>query len=272
MENRYLILIDEQNQEATLQKLKITLCKDGFNLIYEQVNPLLSEFQERKDGDVTISIDKVMDKIKSIPFFKYADSIACDYNLVPDINGFDIICKIREQNYKVSKKIILYSAGIDAVISEILFQKNGNDYKKEQLRVLFNTNKQLIKDKIDDDIEGLVHSLSLTSDVNFQDQVDKLQKITTSNIHFVKRDDYFNEVLENIKKEQEFNFENVLTEWFHKRNKDTFNYLFPKYKGKTFGEIAVEIESKSSESIQFKKDLIEQIIAYLAKINELEDA
>ncbi len=272
MENRYLILIDEQNQDTTLQRLKDTLHIDGFNLVFEQVNPQMPEFQERKDGDVTISIDKIIQKISNIPFFKYADTIACDYNLVPDINGFDIICKIRELNYKLNKKVILYSAGIEAVISEIIFQKNEVEYKKDQLKKLFSTNKKLIKEKIDHDIEGIVNSLNINVDNNFEEQLDKLQKITTSNILFVKRDDYFKEVLTNINKVKDFNFENELTEWFHKRNEDTFNYLFPKYKGKTFGEIAIELESKNSNSIQFKKDLIEQIIAYLVTINELEDA
>lgn len=272
MENRYLILIDEQNQDTTLQRLKSTLHNDGFNLVFEQVNPQMPEFQERKDGDVTISIDKIIQKINGIPFFKYADTIACDYNLVPDINGFDIICKIRELNYKLNKKVILYSAGIEAVISEIIFQKNEVEYKKEQLKKLFTTNKKLIKEKIDNDIEGIIKNIDITIDNNFEDQVDKLQKITTSNILFVKRDDYFKEVLANINKEKEFNFENELTEWFHKRNEDTFNYLFPKYTGKTFGEIAIELESKNSNSNQFKKDLIEQIIAYLVTINGLENA
>ena len=272
MENKYLVLVDEQNQDTTLQKLKDSLHEDGFNLVFEQINPQMPEFQERKDGDVTISIDKVMQKISNIPFFRYADTIACDYNLVPDINGFDIICKIRELNYKLNKKIILYSAGIEAVISEIIFQKDEVEFKKDQLKKLFTTNKKLIKEKIDSDIDGIVKDLNITVDNNFEDQVNKLQKITTSNILFVKRDDYFKEVLTNINKEKEFNFENELTEWFHKRNEDTFNYLFPKYIGKTFGEIAIELESKSSNSIQFKKDLIEQIIAYLVTINKLENA
>jgi len=272
MENKYLVLVDEQNQDTTLQKLKDSLHEDGFNLVFEQINPQMPEFQERKDGDVTISIDKVMQKISNIPFFRYADTIACDYNLVPDINGFDIICKIRELNYKLNKKIILYSAGIEAVISEIIFQKDEVEFKKDQLKKLFTTNKKLIKEKIDSDIDGIVKDLNITVDNNFEEQVDKLQKITTSNILFVKRNDYFKEVLANINKEKEFNFENELTEWFHKRNEDTFNYLFPKYSGRTFGEIAVEIESKSANSVQFKKDLIEQIIAYLVTINELEDA
>lgn len=272
MVDKYLILIDEQNQDTTISSLKNVLRNDGINLIYEQINPQLPEFQVRVNGDITISIEKIKQKINNIPFFKYADTIACDYNLVPEINGFDIICIIRDLNYKLNKKIILYSAGIEEVISEIVFQKGSIEYQKEKLKQIFISNKKMIKDKIDTDIDGIIRGLDINIDTNFEQQIKKLEKITTSNIHFIKRDYYFEEVVKNIKKEKDFDFDTELTEWFHKRDQDVFNNLFMKYKGKRFGEIATELESKSHNSIEFKKELIEQIIAYLSTINGLENA
>lgn len=76
-------------------------------------------------------------------------------------------------------------------------------------------------------------------------------------------------LFKHIKKEKEFNFEDELVKWFFLRKEDTFNYLFPKYRGKKFEEIALCLQSNTLDSIEFKKDLIEQIISYLSSINDL---
>lgn len=231
MERKYLILIDEQSQDYTLKSIKKSLKNDGIDLIYKELNPVNSL---KRAGDGKLYFNEVDFKkiLEDIEFFKFADKILCDYNLIADVvTGYDIIKIIRELGYNKNKQIILYSAEIGGVIKSILL-----------------------------------------SDDNFEKQKEALVNLVENNIDFINRPGYDQEVIKAIKKNPEFDFESELIKWFHNRNNDTFNYLFPKYQGKSFGEIAIELESKSTDSIQFKKDLIEQIIAYLVTINELENA
>lgn len=268
MEDKYLILVDEQLQRSTIEKIKNLLKSEGINLIYEYINPNAAEFQQRTAGKISINKEKIVHKITNISYFKYSDTIACDYNLVPpDINGFDIICELRKHGYKTSKQIILYSAGIDTVISEILFD---NTSERERFKQILTSHKKIIKTNIDKNIDKILDKVEFNLSGNLNAQIKKLELITTSNINFVKREDYSEAVIKNMKKESEFSFENELSEWLHKRGNDTFNNSFPPYVGKKFSELAKEIEGKTHKSILFKKELVEQIISYLGKINGIE--
>ena len=230
MIQKHLLLIDENPQKDTLKTIKDTLRKDGIDLVYEEINP--KNYTKRaSDGNVGFDTDKFKSKIESIDYFRYADLILTDYNLIKDvINGYEIINIIRELNFDRNKKMILYSAKIDTVISEIL--KTDSDFELQKFNLI---------------------------------------NLISNNIEFIKRDGYLEEVIKAIKAQPDFDFEQELIKWFYKRDKDVFNYLFPKYSGRSFGEIAKEIEANSQISIEFKKDLIEQIIAYLVTINGLEN-
>lgn len=230
MIQKYLVLIDEKPQLDTLTNIKNILRNDEIDLIYEEFNP--TNYQLRlSDGNIIFDKDKFVQDISNLEYFKNLDSIVCDYNLIKDvINGFEVIKIIKEINTTYKKQIILYSAQIKEVISNIL---TGS---------------------------------------TFEDQKNSLTSLINCNIEFIKREGYDQEVIKNIKKEKEFDFEYELIKWFYKRDKDIFNYLFPKYQGKNFGEIAKELEGKTSDSVDFKKELIEQIIAYLSTINDLESA
>jgi|LakMenE01Jun11ns_1017448.scaffolds.fasta_scaffold9911974_2 hypothetical protein len=231
MIQKYLILIDEQAQSSTLEKIKNSLKNDGIDLIYKELNPV--NFQKRvSNGSLDFDVESFKGALLKIEYFKFAGLILCDYNLIANVvNGYDIINIIRELNYSNKKKIILYSAKIEGVISDIL-----------------------------------------TKNPEFEKQKENLTRLINCNIEFIKRDGYYQEAIRYIKREPEFDFEIELIKWFYMRNDDTFNYLFPKYKGRTFGSIAVELEQKSSTSIQFKKELIEQIVSYLSSLNDLKDA
>ncbi|HRA73263.1 MAG TPA: hypothetical protein PLB11_10635 [Flavobacterium sp.] len=231
MIQKHLILIDEQPQATTLEKIKNILKKDGIELIYKEINPV--SYQKRDaSGNLDFDTENFKKAIIEIEYFKTSGLILCDYNLIAEVvNGYDVIKIIRELNYNNSKKIFLYSAKIEGVISDIL-----------------------------------------TKETDFEKQKESLAKLIDYNIEFIKRDGYDQEVIKHIKKELEFDFETELIRWFHKRNHDTFNYLFPKYEGKSFGAIAIELESKNPISVEFKKELIEQIISYLSNLNDLQNA
>jgi hypothetical protein len=128
-----------------------------------------------------------------------------------------------------------------------------------------NYKKQIIlySAKIDSVIEDII------TKGDFEAQKDNLKSLIHCNIEFVRRDSYNQEVIKHIKKEKPFNFEDELIKWFYDNKDDEFNCLFPKYKGKKFGEIAKYLESNTNDSVEFKKELVEQVIAYLSTINGL---
>jgi hypothetical protein len=227
MIQKYIIVVDEHNQTIILEKIKAKLQEEGFELIYKELNP--TNYTKRNNEDIHFDKQRFENDLANISYFKMADMILCDYNLIANVvNGYEIIKIIRELKYKPKTKVILYSAQIDGIIADILIK-----------------------------------------DTDFEIQKKNLVTLVDCNIEFIKRDGFDQEVYKTIREEANFDFETELINWFHKREKDTFNYLFPKYQGKTFGKIAEELENDTYDSNQFKKELAEQIIAYLSKINGL---
>lgn len=227
MIQKYLILIDEQSQNAVLQNMKATLKKDGIELIFKEFNPI--NYQKRENGEILFDTESFKTDLLSLPYFRQLDSIICDYNLIADvIDGFQIIKIIKAINPNYKKQVILYSAQIENVIEDII--KTGD----------------------------------------FEKQKENLKSLIACNIDFRKRDDNYEQgLVKHVKKEKEFSFEDELIKWFFLRKDDSFNYLFPKYAGKKFEEIATDLQAKTPDSIEFKKDLVEQIISYLSLINGL---
>lgn len=186
-------------------------------------------YQRRENREILFDIESFKDDLLALPYFNQLDSIVCDYNLIAGI--------------------------IDGFqIVKIIKSINPN-YKKQV--ILYSAQ-----------IENVIEDIINTGD--FEKQKENLKSLINCNIDFRKRDnDYEQELIKHIKKEKEFNFEDELVKWFFLRKEDTFNYLFPKYRGKKFEEIALCLQSNTLDSIEFKKDLIEQIISYLSSINDL---
>lgn len=162
---------------------------------------------------------------------------------LPYFNYLDsIVC-----DYNLIEKVI-NGFEIVKIIKEI------NPYYKKQI-ILYSA-----------DINTVIKNIIDKND----DVVNNLEQLTKYNIQFIQKTGYDQDVIKHIKKEKPFNFEDELIRWFYSRKDDEFNYLFPKYKKKRFEEIAKSIELETTESIEFKKDLIEQIISYLSTINNLD--
>jgi len=110
MEQRYLILIDEQSQDNRLKRIKTFLKNDGIELIYKEINP--QEITKRdKIGDLNFSRENFKRKLERIPFIQRLDVFATDYNLIDgQLDGMDVV-EIFSQclpNYR--KRFIIYSA------------------------------------------------------------------------------------------------------------------------------------------------------------------
>jgi len=229
MIQKYLILVDEQSQNAALQNIKASLKNDDIELIYHEFNPI--NYLKRDNGEPFFDAESFKNDLLELPYFRQLDSIVCDYNLIANvIDGFQIIKIIKSINPNYKKQVILYSAQIENVIEDII--KTGD----------------------------------------FDQQKENLKSLIDCNIDFRKRDSGYEQgLVRHVKKEKEFSFEDELIKWFFLRKDDVFNYLFPKYSGRRFEEVATCIQSKTPDSIEFKKDLIEQIISYLSSINGLDE-
>lgn len=188
-------------------------------------------YQKRDNGEILFDTETFKEDLLKLPYFKQLDSIICDYNLIADVID----------GFQIIKII-----------------KSINPYYKKQV-ILYSAQ-----------IENVIADIIRT--VDFEKQKENLKSLVDCNIDFRKRDsDYEQELVKHIKKEREFNFEDELIKWFFLRKDDVFNYLFPKYAGKRFEDIAVCLQSKTADSIEFKKDLVEQIISYLSSINGLDE-
>lgn len=188
-----------------------------------------NNYQKRDNGDILFDVESFQKDLMALPYFTRLDSIVCDYNLIANIIDGFQIIKI---------------------IKDI-----NSSYKKQVI---------LYSAKIESVIGDILKS------GNFEEQQKNLKALIDCNIEFRKRDkDYEQEVIKQIKKDKDFDFEDELIKWFHLRKDDTFNYLFPKYSGKKFEEIAICVQSKTPDSTEFKKELVEQIISYLSLINGL---
>lgn len=233
MIERNLILIDDQDQRATLRKLETKLREaEGVKLNFVHINPRLPKFLvfNEKSNKQEQSLEKIIEEIVSIDFFYRADAIAIDYNLVQDgITGFELAVKIRDKGYKKQKEILLYSAKIDDAINFILSQ-NG---QKEKIK--------------------------------------SIKRLIDSNVNFATRgEDFYSIVIENLKKNPKFNFEDELTKWLYQYGEGKFKAFFPDYNDYSLAEIAKEIDKDSIKSQQFRKEIVEQIFSNLIALNELE--
>lgn len=140
MEQRYLILVDEQSQEDRLKRIARSLRNEGILLVYEEINP--NECSVRKDnGD--LSLDKVAleNKLASISFLSHLDVFATDYNLVTDeLKGIDMIEMLYSLQPHYRKQVVIYSAQIDEVIDDIITKRaKGFKQQVEMLKILAQT-------------------------------------------------------------------------------------------------------------------------------------
>lgn len=190
-----------------------------------------TDYQKRDNGEIQFDNESFKTDLLALPYFMQLDSIVCDYNLIAEV--------------------------IDGFqILKFIKSMNPN-YKKQVI---------LYSAQIENVIDGILKM------GDFEKQKENLKSLIDCNIDFRKRDsDYEQVIVKHVKKEKEFSFEDELIKWFILRKDDAFNYLFPKYAGKKFEEVATCLQSKTPDSIDFKKDLVEQIISYLSLINGLEE-
>lgn len=142
MIEKYLIVVDDEDQTPTLRNIARHLKEnEGIKLVYVQINSKEAKYQSYDDSSdlQLLDLEKMINGIMTIEFFKRADVIALDYNLSDKVKGYELAPLIRKNGYHSRKEIILYSGKIDDAINEILNYNSVND-KIEAIKSLTKSN------------------------------------------------------------------------------------------------------------------------------------
>lgn len=231
MEQRHLIVIDEQSQKLRLARIKQNLRNDGIELIYEEIDPNTCT-SRKPDGDSSFDVEVFKDKISSIPFIGNLDVFATDYNLIDDeLKGIDVIKALYDIKPYYNKKVIIYSAQVDDVIKNIITKRSKN----------------------------------------FSDQVSMLKFLSSKDIEYLNSEEQFEQKFKSyIIKEPELSIDERLSDSLLALNNSKFKCLLPGYTKRRISEIGEIIQKKGSESIALKKEIVDHIAAIITKIDGYE--
>lgn len=232
MEQRYLVLVDEQSQSERLHRICHNLKNDGIDLICEEINP--SEYYSRlTSGDITFDKEALLKKIQSIPFLSHLDVFATDYNLVNnELKGIDVVSMLYTILPYYHGQVVIYSAQIDDVIKNIINERAGG--LDEQIAML----KLLTRNEIN----------YLSSEGEFENGFKKL-----------------------ITMEPNITLDARLIDSLLSIDNEKFRCSIPKYANKKVSEIGKLLANNNGdETIALKKEITEQIIAYITSIQDYE--
>ena len=229
MIEKFCIVVDNESQDATLEKVTRILREKGISLTYEQLNPFEDKFlvkDEDSEGSY-ISIDKIKQELDTPKYLRRkVNLIACDYQFKEDgVNGFDVILAARDLTF--SQHAILYSGGLRRVVNGIF------------------------------DGEG-----------DFNRRIDKLTRLVKAQTQFMQRDIYEDEMIRLLGTDKTFDFNSELEELLFQFPKHQFLGEFSQFHEKNFNEIAVLLRnSNDPHSYEFKKEFIERAFSIMIDIN-----
>jgi hypothetical protein len=229
MEKRCLI-IDNEEQVSSIETIERLGRAKGIKIICDEFNVGMLErdefFTDRKI-DINKVLEQYSQKHKSIAYHL----AAFDWDLGDnEINGVELIRKFQENKILINTPKILYSGLLKDEISTQLEKFRKDTRHKPALIAWINT---LIKVDVR----------------NFVDRTMYEQEIVTL---LTKTDETLDLIIEEVlKKFPDMKFGN--------------SFISKSFNGKTFLEIANALEKNDSIRNDFKKEIIEQVIAYLTE-------
>lgn len=231
MEQRYLILIDEQSQKDRLLRIARNLKNDGIQLVYKEINP--NDCTVRSDnGDLTLDRNALKNELESVSFISHLNVFATDYNLVSDeLKGIDMIEMLYSVLPNYRKKVVIYSAQIDDVINNIITERAKG----------------------------------------FEQQVKMLKILAQNDIHYLRGEGEFeNEFKSLIAKEPDITIDSRLIEGLQTLNCDNLKCSIPGYTDKKISDIGDLLLKKGSDVVALRKNIVDHILAYITSINGYE--
>lgn len=229
MDNRYIVVVDEQSQEDRLDRIATNLSKEGVILHYRELNP--NNYPKRlNNGDIGFDEEKFIEALNNIPFINQVDVFASDYNLIDEtLKGILVINLFLKVRPRYKRKIVIYSAQIETVLHDVL-AKAGNSIK---------------------------------------DQILSIKQIAGKNNHFFKSDGEFEDNFKQlILSSPNISIEKRLIDELHSLDNNKVTCNLPSFEAMSTHELADAIESETDVSQTIKKELVDHIIALLFDIDE----
>lgn len=230
MMNKNCIIIDNEDQSEIIEKLIRDGKAKGITIDCEQFN-VGSTFENDLLTDGVIDINKVVSEFKK-RFKKQTFQLAAfDWDLSdPKIDGIELMRQFTHHKIFKNTPKLLYSGLLeDKLSSKIEEYKKGDLSKKDLL--------DRIKTLINADIKG-----------------------------FVGRENYDRDIIGILEGTDE-TLDLIIEEELNKLPELRFSDKFvnDKFKGKTFLEIAIILEENDVLRNAFKKEIIQQVVAYLSE-------
>lgn len=231
MEQRHLLLVDEQSQKDRLERIKESLKNDGIELIYQEIDP--TQFTERQEnGDSIFNKDRLKRELKSVPLLSHLDVFATDYNLIEeDLKGIDVIEILYDILPHYRNHVVIYSAQIDDVINNIMLKRA----------------------------------------TDFDQQVSKLKLLAQNEISYLKSEGEFENKFKNlIKNDPVKSIDDHLSESLRSLTLENFRCSIPGYTKLNINEIGELLLYKGPESAKLKQSITDHIVAYITDIKNYE--
>ena len=226
-----ILVIDDKDQAREIENIQEEL-NDRFEITYFGIWTAQPQF--RKDGSNDPDIDKIRSAIKTYyDRYHHFDLILSDFDLNAKgtVDGIDLIEYIKD--LKPKAKILMYS---------------GN-YTDAVRKLIQNPTNQLTELQVADAVSRFISY--------------KLVDCTD-------RTSYRDRTIAYFKENKEMSITDELIKLLYEHGDMTFNSCCPKYKGKKFSEIAIELErGNNSYTDEWVMAMIHQTIAYLVEVNSL---
>jgi CheY-like chemotaxis protein len=226
-----ILVIDDKDQTREIENIQEDL-NSRFEITY--VGIWTAQPQFRKEGSNDPDINKLRSEIKSVyDSYHHFDLILSDFDLNAKgiVDGIDLIEYIKD--LKPKAKILMYS---------------GN-YTDAVRKLIQNPTNQLTELQVAEAVSKFI---------NYK-LVDCTDRIS-----------YRNRTVAYFKENKEISIIDELIKLLYEHGDMTFNSCCPKYKGKKFYEIAMELErGNNSYTDEWVMAMIHQTIAYLVEVNNL---
>lgn len=229
IEKTVLIIDDEDQSRIVVALQKQLKTKCDFKAITIcTTDPEL----RKNDSDDHLDVSKLKMKISEAIQSKHIDWALTDFNLAEtDIDGLTVVEMLSELRRNL--KIIMYSGNRKAVVQRVLGKVKFKDASEREI----------------------------------VDAVSKLLEYPV--IDYISRDYYKDKLIELINRDDEPTVQDYFLKQLRMYSDMEFKSCYPPFKGMSFGRIADMIENNQDKRTDaWTRELIEQTIAYLVKINE----
>jgi len=229
MKQKRCILVIDDKSQSTVVKGIESKLFKDFDLDFILIRTADAKF--KKDDSEDLDVEKLKTEIETKIKGKHIDIALSDFDLeCPYFTGLDAVHMVHEIRENVN--FFIYSGNWNKVIESVV----GKDYQSASIEELVEGINKLIKAQIIDCID---------------------------------RTDYQEALIEYLKKNKGDTIEHRLATLLRAHGDLKFESGFPKFKGKTFNEIADMIDNHSDARVdEWIETVLTQTIAYLLKVNQ----